>query len=295
MSSLSPIPSPAGGTLVGMGWMALSGVLFAVMTGVARHVSIGLDPMQAAFLRYAFGLLFVVPFLFGRRGFTMPRTRQPWRHAVRGFVHGLGVMAWFYGLVRIPLADVQALSFLSPIFVTLGAMLFLGERADMRRIVAVLVAFGGTIVILRPTGQAIDPGAIALLATAPLAAISELIAKTLTRTESSPNVVFFQSIFVSLTCLPMALLVWVQPSLEQIGWIVVVAGLATLGHIAWMKALIAAEVSVTQPIKFLQLPMVALVGFLVFAEIPDAMTLLGGAIIFLSATYVAGREARRRG
>lgn len=276
-----------------MGWMALSGALFAVMTGIARHVSIGLDPMQAAFLRYAFGLLFVVPFLFGRHGFVMPRTSQPWRHAARGFVHGFGVMAWFYGLTRIPLADVQALSFLAPIFVTIGAILFLGERVDPRRIAAVLIAFAGTLVILRPTGRAIDPGAIALLLTAPLAAASELIAKTLTRTESSANVVFFQSIFVSLTCLPMALVVWAQPTLEQIGWIVVVAGLATLGHIAWMKALIAAEVSVTQPVKFLQLPMVALVGFLAFSEVPDAMTLLGGAIIFLSATYVAGREARR--
>ncbi|WP_123687865.1 DMT family transporter [Allostella humosa] len=278
-----------------MGWMALSGLLFAVMTGVARHVSIGLDPFQAAFLRYAFGLLFVLPFLVTRRGFTLPRTRHPLRHLARGAIHGIAVMLWFYALVRIPIADVQALSFMSPVFVTVGAMLVLGERADLRRVGAVLVAFVGTLIILRPTTQAISVGALALLVSTPLAAVSELIAKTLTRTESSANVVFFQSFFVSLACLPAALAVWAVPTAEQLGWIVLVAGLATLGHIAWIKALIAAEVSATQPVKFLQLPLVALVGFVAFAEVPDAMTLLGGAVIFGAASYVAGREARRGG
>ncbi|MGE0724247.1 MAG: DMT family transporter [Alphaproteobacteria bacterium] len=288
----APAPRPASGALVGMGWMLLSGLLFAIMTGAARHAAVGLDPMQVAFLRYSLGFLFVLPFLVRRYRFRLPRTTRPGLHVLRGVFHGIGVMLWFYSLVRIPIAEVQALSFLSPVFVTLGAMAFLGERADIRRLGAVLVAFGGTLVILRPGLQAIDLGAVALLVAAPLFAGSELAAKLLSRTESSANVVAIQSLVVSLTCLPAAALVWQNPSLDQLAWILVVAGLATLGHMAWIKALIAADVSATQPIKFLQLAWVALIGLVIFAEVPDLMTLAGGAIIFASASYVAGREAR---
>ena len=289
--STPPLRAPTS-PLVGMGWMLLSGVLFAIMTAAARHASVGLDPMQVAFLRYCLGFLFVMPFLVRRYRFRLPRTNRPALHIMRGVCHGIGVMLWFYGLVRIPLAEVQALSFLSPIFVTLGAMAFLGERADLRRLGAVLIAFGGTLVILRPTAQAIDIGAIALLATAPLFAVTELVAKLISRTESSANVVAIQSLVVSLTCLPLALMAWQTPTLLQLAWILLVAGLATLGHLAWIKALIAADVSATQPIKFLQLAWVAVLGFAIFGEVPDVMTLIGGAIIFASASYVATREAR---
>ncbi|MCC7273368.1 MAG: DMT family transporter [Alphaproteobacteria bacterium] len=282
-------------TIAGLIWMALSGTSFAIMTGVARHAAVGLDPLQAPFLRYSMGIAFVLPFLFRRGRFIVPRTRQLGRHLVRGAIHAMGTLLWFVALVRIPLADVQALSFLSPVFVVLGAMMFLGEARDPRRIAVVLVAFAGTIVILRPTGQAIDLGAVALLVSAPIFAVSELMDKSITRTESGPNVVFFQAIIVTLALLPVALYVWKPPTAAQVGWMAVVAILATLGHIAWMRALIVADVSVTQPVKFLQLPLVAAVGLAAFGEVPDIFTLLGGAIIFASATYVASREARHAG
>ncbi|MGE0715946.1 MAG: DMT family transporter [Alphaproteobacteria bacterium] len=280
-------------TVLGLIWMALSGTLFAIMTGIARYAAVGLDPLQAPFMRYSIGIAFALPFLIRRGKFIVPRTRQLGRHVIRGTIHASGTLLWFVALMRIPLADVQALSFLSPVFVVLGAMLFLGEARDPRRLAVVLVAFAGTLVILRPTGQAIDIGAVALLVSAPIFAISELMDKSITRTESGANVVFFQSIIVTLALLPVAILVWRTPTAAQVGWMTVVAALATLGHICWMKALIVADVSVTQPVKFLQLPLVAIVGLAAFGEVPDVFTLLGGAMIFASATYVAGREARR--
>lgn len=293
----NPLHAPArilSPTIQGMGWMLVSGVLFAVMTGVARMVATDLDPMQAAFLRYALGFLVVLPFLMSQGRFRLPRTRRPGRHLLRGICHGCGVMLWFYGLAQVPIADVQALSFLSPVFATAGAVLFLGERTDRGRIVAIAVAFLGMVVILRPGLQEITWGAIALVVSTPLFAISELMAKTLVRTESSATVVAFQSIFVSLACLPGAILLWQTPTLIQVLLLLLIAALATVGHIAWIKALMLADLSATQPIKFLQLIWVSAIGYLAFSEVPDAFTLLGGLIIFIAASYAVHGEASRR-
>jgi drug/metabolite transporter (DMT)-like permease len=215
-------------------------------------------------------------------------------HAVRGVVHGIGVMLWFYAMAHIPIAEVTALGFTAPIFTTVGAALFLGERLYARRIGAVLVGFGGTLVILRPGIEVIDPGAVAMLVAAPLFACSFLVAKRLTATESSASIVAILSIFVTLTLAPPALVVWRTPTWEELGWLLATALCATAGHYTLTQAIRAADLTVTQPISFLQLVWATLLGLYAFGEVPDAWTWAGAAIIVGSATYIAHREATRR-
>jgi drug/metabolite transporter (DMT)-like permease len=213
-------------------------------------------------------------------------------HMLRGVTHGAAVMLWFFAMARIPIAQVTAIGFTAPIFTTIGAALFLGEHLHARRIAAVVVSFLGTLIILRPGALNIELGALAQLVAAPLFACSFLIAKKLTQTESSATIVAYMSVFVTLALLPPALLVWRTPTLTELGWLFITAILATAGHYTLTRAMQAVELTVLQPFSFLQLVWATLLGYYVFAEVPDAWTLVGGAVIIASVTYIAHREAR---
>ncbi len=280
--------------LWGIWWMLLTGLLFVAVTGVVRHLGTDMNPMQAAFIRYAFGVVLIAPVLL--RMFTA--RAAPSRlglHMLRGVAHGTAVMLWFFAMARIPIAQVTAIGFTTPIFTTMGAVLFLGEVLHARRIAAVVVSFLGTLIILRPGAVSIELGALAQLAAAPLFACSFLIAKKLTETESSASIVAYMSVFVTLALLPPALLVWRTPTLTELGWLFVTAIFATAGHYTFTRAMQTVELTVLQPFSFLQLVWATLLGFYAFSEVPDIWTLTGGAIIIASVTYIAHREARAAG
>jgi len=271
--------------------MLASTVLFVGMTGIVRHLGSDMAAPQAAFIRYAFGIMLLSPFLLRlkARDIVTPRMGL---HAVRGFVHGFGVMLWFFAMARIPIAEVTALGFTTPIFVTIGAAIFLGERFRMRRLIAVLLGLFGTLVIVRPGFIAVELGTLAQLAAAPLFAGSALVSKRLTATESSEVIIALMSLFVALTLLPFAIASWRTPTTEELAWLFAAALIATTGHYTLTRAYQATEITVTQPLSFLQLVWAALLGYYVFTETPDIWTIAGSIVIVGSATYIAHREAK---
>lgn len=281
------------GNLRGIFWMAVTGILFVAVTGIVRHLGSDMSAIQAAFIRYVFGLILLIPVLFRVDSFICERKIMG-LHAMRGVIHGIGVMLWFFAMAKIPIAEVTALGFTAPIFTSLGAALFLGEKLHLHRIGAVLIGFGGALVVLQPGFQEINIGSIAQLVAAPLFACSFLIAKRLTRTESSPAIVAYLSIFVTLILLPPALIVWRTPTLVELGWLFATAACATAGHVTLTQALRSADITVTQPIQFLQLVWATLLGLTMFGEQPEVWTWIGGGVIVASATYIARRETRER-
>jgi len=280
--------------LWGIWWMLLTGLLFVAVTGVVRHLGTDMNPMQAAFIRYAFGVVLIAPVLL-RMFAARAAPSRIGLHMLRGLAHGTAVMLWFFAMARIPIAQVTAIGFTTPIFTTMGAVLFLGEVLHARRIAAVVVSFLGTLIILRPGAVSIELGALAQLAAAPLFACSFLIAKKLTQTESSASIVAYMSVFVTLALLPPALLAWRTPTLTELGWLFVTAVFATAGHYTFTRAMQTVELTVLQPFSFLQLVWATLLGFYAFSEVPDVWTLTGGAVIIASVTYIAHREARAAG
>jgi drug/metabolite transporter (DMT)-like permease len=279
----------------GMIWMAVAGLIFASFTAIVRHVGSSMNPIQVSFMRYALGLVFMLPF-FLKINLADLRAANFKLHAIRGVLHAVGVMCWFYAMAHIPIAEVTAMGFTAPVFATVGAALFLGERVRIRRIIAVIVGLLGAVVILKPGFAAIHPGALAMLFAAPLFAVTDLIAKVLTRQETGPAVVAYLSVFVTLTIMGPALYVWRAPTMEEWLLLITTAGLATLGHLCMIQGVKLAEVSAVQPVKFLQLAWAALIGFVFFAEIPEIWTWIGSAIIIGSVSYIAHREnvARRQ-
>ena len=281
----------SGSLIKGMAWMLASTLLFVGVTGTVRHLGSDMSAPQAAFIRYAFGIMLLAPFLLKikARDVITPRMGL---HAVRGFVHGFSVMLWFFAMARIPIAEVTALGYTTPIFITVGAALFLGERFRIRRMIAVLIGVFGTLVIVRPGFVTIELGTLAQLAAAPLFAASALVSKKLTETEPSEVIIALMSLFVTLTLMPFAIATWRTPTVEELAWLFATATLATLGHYTMTRAYQAAEIAVTQPLSFLQLVWAVLLGYYVFAETPDVWTIAGSIVIVASATYIAHREAR---
>lgn len=277
----------------GMFWIVTSGLIFSCFMALVRYVGTTMDPIQTSFLRYGLGLVFLTPF-FLRVSAPDLRAMQWKLHLLRGLMHGTGVMLWFYAMSRIPLAEVTAIGFTAPVFATVGAALFLGERIRLPRITAVAVGLMGAMLIVRPGFADVDPGAVAMLVAAPLFACSDLIAKALTRKETGPAVVAYLSIIVTLVTMGPALAVWKSPTPEEWALVVCIAGLATVGHLAMTQGFKVGEISAIAPARYIQLLWSALIGFALFSEIPEIWTWIGAAIIVAAALFIARREAIAR-
>ncbi|MEM9104943.1 MAG: DMT family transporter [Pseudomonadota bacterium] len=282
--------SRTGSTVAGIAWMVATTFCFVIVTGIVRYLGTDIAAVEAAFIRYAFGLLIFLPMMRPLIR-NMPPARRVGTYALRGLVHSIGVMLWFYAMARIPIAEVTALGYTAPIFVAIGAAIFFGEKLHIRRIAAVLIGFLGTLLILRPGFNEIGPGQIAQLMAAPMFAISFLFAKRLTEDEDPVMIVVWLSIFCTLFLLPGAVINWSNPTLSEVFWLAMTAIFATLGHYTMTRAIQAAPLTVTQPVGFLQLVWATALGILVFNEAMDPFVLIGGGIIIAAITFISHREA----
>ncbi|MEO4043760.1 DMT family transporter [Hoeflea sp. CAU 1731] len=281
---------PTDSVMAGIGWMVLTTLCFACVTGIVRFVGTSVSAPEAAFLRYAFGVLFFLPMLI-RMMKRPPKPAIMKLHAIRGTIHGIAVIMWFYAMARLPIAEVTALGYVAPLFVTIGAALFMNEKLHARRITALVVGLLGTMVILRPGLSEFSSGQIAQLCAAPLFATSFLLAKHLTEKADVSEIVLMLSIFCTLILLPFAIFTWTTPSLSDTLWLAITAAVATLGHFTMTRAFRAAPITITQPIQFLQLVWAALIGIILFGEPLDPFVMLGGGIVVAAATFISHREA----
>lgn len=270
--------------------MVVTGLLFVGVTALVKYLGPGIPAPEAAFLRYAIGLVFLIPLI--RPILATRLTRRHWiLFTIRGLSHSIGVALWFYAMARIPIADVTAMNYLAPIYVTLGAGLFLGERLALRRVLAVGVALIGALIILRPGFREVGSGHLAMIFTAIFFGASYLIAKVVSGRSSPGVVVAMLSITVTIGLAPLAAAVWVTPTVWELAILFGVACLATAGHYTMTLAFRAAPLAVTQPVTFLQLVWAVLLGALVFGEGVDVFVVLGGMVIVGAVSFISWREA----
>ncbi len=282
--------SPVNRPVVGIFWMFVTGICFIMVTAMVKFMGPRLPAAEAAFIRYALGLVFLLPVIGTMRDAHL--TRRQWSlFGLRGLCHALGVIMWFFAMTRIPIAEVTAMNYLAPIYVTVGAAIFLGERLAARRIIAVIMGLAGAAIILRPGFKEVSIGHLAMLFAAVVFAGSYLLAKVLADEAKPAVVVGMLSIFVTLGLAPFALPVWITPSWEEILILFGVAFFATAGHYTMTLAFAAAPVTVTQPVTFLQLVWATALGAVAFSEPVDIWVILGGFVILSSVTFITWREA----
>jgi drug/metabolite transporter (DMT)-like permease len=278
----------------GILWVAFSGVLFALLNVFTLIPAQHLNPYVMAFLRYFFGALFLVPFVMRLGLYRSLHTRRLPLHISRGAIHTAGMMLWFVALPLTTLAEITALGFTGPIFVTIGAALFLAEDVRLRRWIAVIVGFIGAMIIIRPGFGDIHLGVICILISTPIFSASNLISKALARTDSSTTIVIWQNIVIVICALPFALWFWQTPAWGDILWFLLAGAAGTLGHICQQRGYQLADITLLQPIGFLSLIWNTMLGYFLFFQKPDIWTFVGAAVIFASALYISHREAVRR-
>ncbi len=270
--------------------MLVTGLSFVAVTALVKVMGKGMPPAEAAFIRYAMGLVFVLPVLRTLVGAHL--TARLWGlFAVRGFLHAIGVILWFFAMTRIPLAEVTAMNYLAPVYVTIGAALFLGEKLAARRILAVVAALVGAAIILRPGFRDLSLGHAAMLVNAVVFAVSYMVAKVLVDEAKPSLVVAMLSIWVTIALAPFAMADWVTPTWRELAILFGVACFATAGHFSMTLAFRAAPLTVTQPVTFLQLVWATALGALFFAEPVDIFVVLGGTVILSAVTFITWREA----
>lgn len=290
---MSPVLRAPSQPLTGRGVaMMLGSVLcFGLMAITIRLASQQLHPFEIAFFRNLFGLAFTAPLIW-RAGFGLLRTHSLRLYLIRCVV-GLGAMlTGFWALVHLPLAQAIALSYTTPLFVTVLAVLVLGEIVRARRWTAVAIGFVGVLVILRPGVDGLQFAALVALTSSALSASAAISIKFLSRTEPPDAIVIWMVLIMTPLSLFPALPVWQWPNAESWLWVVLTGGFGTLGHMCLTRAFQIADVSALQPLNFLQLPIVAFIAWLLFAEAVDAWTAVGAGIIFASTVYIARREAK---
>ena len=276
-------------SIVGIMWMVLTTVLFVGVTATVRYLEGEVPAPQAAFLRYAIGTLFLTPSLISLIK-VKPDKPLMSKFLLRGLVHSFGVTLWFYAMSVMPVAEVTAIGFLTYIFVSIGACLFLKEKLHKHRITAVIISFIGALIILRPGFKVIESGQLGMLMATVVFTASYLIAKIVSKERSSSEIVAMLSVFTTIFLIPSAIYSWEPVSLEALLILAFTALIATVGHITMTQAIKAAPMVVTQPILFLQLVWASMVGLFLFDEKFDLYLIIGGTVIMICVCYVSYRE-----
>jgi len=272
-------------------WMIAASLGFTMNSALVKALTAeGLDVFQIAFARALFSFALVVPFLL-RAGPGALRTRYPVQHGLRAFAGAAAMVCGFYAVGRLQLADFTALTFTQPLFVTMLAVILLGEVVRWRRWLATAAGFLGVLIMVRPGASAFDPAAgVALLSVLGIA-IAVCMVKRLPEGESHATMLaYFCLMSLAITVVPAAIF-WTAPDAGQ--WLLL-AGVGALGVASQamiIRAYRSGEASFVAPFDYLKLILAGLIGFLVFGEVPGPWTLLGAAVIVGAALYIARREA----
>ena len=276
----------------GILWMLVSCALLSAVAVLGRYASLaGVAILQIVLLRLVFAGVAMAP-MVAVRGAGMLRTRHLRLYLVRVAVGLLGMITWFAALAYAPVGEVQAIGFLMPLFATLGAAILLGESVGWRRWAAILVGFGGAMVILRPGASEASLGTWLAVGAAVAMAASSLFIKQLADRDHPDTVVLLTTLMQAMAALGPGLWVWQPLTLELWGVFAAIGALGMLGHISMARAFRAADASIVMAADFARLPFSVLFAWLLFGELVDLWTWIGAGIIFGAAFYTARRERR---
>ncbi len=261
------------------GWMAgwLTAMLLLMVAG--REITRELHVFQLMEMRSVIGLFMLYPMIHAHGGLAAMRTSRPLAHIGRNIVHYAAQFGWFLALTLIPLAQVVAIEFTMPIWTALLAVLFLNERLNAWKILAIVLGLIGVIIIVNPGSAQVSSGQLLMVGVAIGFGASIVLVKSLTRTDSGVTIVFWMLVIQSAIGLLPALYYWQMPSAHLWPWILLIAFCGTYSHYCMAQAMRYADATVVVPMDFLRVPLSATVGWLLYSEQLDAATIAGAALI----------------
>lgn len=269
-------------------------ICFSVLETTGKYLGQFYPVAEVVWARYTVHMLLMVVLLVPRLGWTLARTAQPGGQILRATLLLGSTLCNFGALAFLPLAEVKAISFVSPLLVTVFAVWLLKEHVSLSKWIAVLIGFLGTLFIVRPGSHMVSWASLLALGTALCYSLYQIMTRKFSADEDPLTTLFYTGIVGCVVLSFVVPFLWVTPSLSHVGLFLLLGSAGALGHLLLIKALEIERASVLSPIGYTQLLWVTLLGFLVFGQLPDGHAVLGMTIIVGSGLYVAwGHRARR--
>lgn len=265
--------------------MLLSSLAYALSFTTVRELSERFSVYQLVLFRTSLGTAVMLPWLF-RQGFVALRTRRWKLYVFRALLVYTANLCWFYALAHMDLADATTLSFLGPLIAVLILAAFVGEGLGRARVFALLMGFAGALLIIRPGFSEVGPEIFAALYMALGYGIATAVIRALTMSENTNAIVFYMFALNLVLALAPGIVHWRPPVWSDAPWILAFGVLSLLAQLFMTRSLACAEAAVVMPTYYLQLPLVALLGFLVFDQRPGGW-LLPGALLIVGGSYVS--------
>ena len=273
--------------------MVVTTLLFAIVTGIVRYIGSDIPAPVAAFVRYIISTIFFIPLIV--KMFILERNKSNKKvYWARGLAHGFGVILWFFAMARIPVSEVTAIGYITPIFVSIAAFIFLKETFSISIIGALAICMIGMIIIIRPTTSGIAGGQLSMVIATLFFAASYILAKKLSSTESTLEILVALNFIVTVTLAPFAIAFWVTPSIKEVLFLSIVALFATAGHFTMTMALKLAPITITQPISYIQIVWASCIGYIFFGETISFWFSVGATLIILSSLYVTYTSSSKK-
>jgi drug/metabolite transporter (DMT)-like permease len=272
-------------------WLLASALAMSIQSAAVKWVGESIHSFQITFLRGALGLVLIAPILVREGGLRLGRSRLR-LHFARAGAGVLSMGCSFYAYTHMPLAEATALTFTMPLFLVVLAVILLRETVGWRRWSATAVGFVGVLVMLRPFDLSVELAALVALVSAFFHALVGILIKRLSATETVATMMFWFAAFATLGFLIPAIRVWVTPGPWELFLISVIAVFGVGSQLCFIYACRIAEMTAMAPFDYTRLLFTGVLGWLIFAELPDGWSLTGAAIIAASTLYILRREAR---
>lgn len=266
--------------------------LFGVVNAVVKLLAERIAVFEILFFRNLFGLIPALAIAWHQGFREVLRTERPVGHLWRAFLGQSHLFCLFTAFSLMPLADAIAISFAAPLFLVALSVPLLGEKVGLHRWLAVLVGLVGMLLIVRPTGDVLNPGALFAAASAVLFAISLITVRQLSKTESSAAIAFYYASYATLFMAVLLPFFWVTPTLRELGLLLLCGLCGGLGQYLTARAYGHSPASALAPFNYSQLIWAVLLGFAMFGNLPGLVTIAGAAVIMGSGLYVWHRERR---
>ena len=261
-------------------------VLMSVFLKLGQQDS---NVFTVGFMRFFFGFLIILPFILKSR-FKIYNTTNLKLHITRSIINVPMMILGFAALMYIPLEQIKAIGFLSPILVVILSVIFLKERIYLIRTFSLILGFIGTLIILRPGIIEINIGVYMVLLSGLFWSTVIIITKFMSKEDSAMTILTYQYTFVSVFTLPLALIYWSNPSIMSIFYSFLAAIVGTILHLCINNSYKLADLSIIQPVWFTQLIFASLFGFMIFGTLPDLFTWIGAILVFISVLIITYRE-----
>ncbi|PPR11734.1 MAG: Riboflavin transporter [Alphaproteobacteria bacterium MarineAlpha11_Bin1] len=268
----------------GILWMLAAVTTLTLMFAIVKQMSTELPVFVVALARTFFALCMLTPWLI-RNGSAGIRTQRRGLHFIRAFFGISAFVCVVFSLEHLILADVMVLAFTSPFWSILIGAIVLNEVIHGRRVAATFVGFCGVLMIVKPHGG-IELAMLLALLSAVLTSCAMISMKNLSSTEPPTRIVFYFMFFGTLIMIPGAVITWEAPTLVQTGWLLLAGILGAIGQDFLARAYDAGEIGIVAPFDFMRLPVAALLGYIVFNELPDPWSIAGTIVIIISALYL---------